>query len=127
MIEPEFVNEDPMPDTTEMQDGLKIGDGAVTRIKALIENEGNPELKLRISVTGGGCSGFQYNFSLDDKVGDDDVLFEREGINVVVDETSVPFVGGATIDFNTDLMGAYFTMNNPNASSTCGCGTSFSV
>ncbi|HEY9079838.1 iron-sulfur cluster insertion protein ErpA [Magnetovibrio sp.] len=116
-----------MPDTTDMQNALKIGDGAVTRIKALIENEGNPDLKLRIGVSGGGCSGFQYNFSLDDKVNDDDVVFERDGINVVVDETSIPFVGGATIDFKTDLMGAYFTMDNPNASSTCGCGTSFSV
>lgn len=116
-----------MPDTTEIQDGLKIGDGAVARIKALIENEGNPELKLRIGITGGGCSGFQYNFSLDEKINDDDVVFEREGINVVVDETSIPFVSGATLDFNTDLMGAYFTMENPNASSTCGCGSSFSV
>lgn len=113
--------------TEETQDGLKIGDGAVTRIKALIESEGNAELKLRIGITGGGCSGFQYNFSLDDKVGDDDVLFERDGINVVVDETSIPFVSGAVIDFKTDLMGAYFVMENPNASSTCGCGSSFSV
>jgi len=120
-------NEDLMPDTADMQNRLQIGDGAVTRIKALIENEGNPDMKLRIGVTGGGCSGFQYNFSLDDKVDDDDVLFERDGINVVVDETSIPFVSGATIDFKTDLMGAYFTMENPNASSTCGCGTSFSV
>ncbi|MBL4613795.1 MAG: iron-sulfur cluster insertion protein ErpA [Magnetovibrio sp.] len=120
-----------MPDTPtnteEIQDALKIGDGAVTRIKALIESENNANLKLRIGITGGGCSGFQYNFSLDDTVNDDDVLFEREGINVVVDETSIPFVSGAILDFNTDLMGAYFTMQNPNASSTCGCGTSFSV
>jgi len=116
-----------MSDTPDTQNGLKIGDGAVTRIKTMIEDEGNPDLKLRIGVTGGGCSGFQYNFSLDSAVKDDDVLFERGGINVVVDETSIPFVGGATIDFKTDLMGAYFTMENPNASSTCGCGTSFSV
>jgi len=118
---------DTTPEITDDQDGLQIGDGAVTRIKALIENEGNPDMKLRIGITGGGCSGFQYNFSLDDKVNDDDVLFERDGIKVVVDETSIPFVGGATIDFKTDLMGAYFVMENPNASSTCGCGTSFSV
>lgn len=116
-----------MPDTTETQDGLHIGDGAVTRIKALIENEGNPDMKLRIGITGGGCSGFQYNFSLDDKVNNDDVLYERGGVNVVVDETSIPFVSGATINFKTDLMGAYFTMENPNANSTCGCGSSFSV
>lgn len=116
-----------MPDTTELQEGLKIGDGAVTRIQQLIEAEGNPAMKLRISVTGGGCSGFQYNFSLDDKVNDDDVLFERDGIAVVMDETSIPFVGGATLNFTADLMGAYFTVDNPNATSTCGCGTSFSV
>lgn len=116
-----------MPDSTEPQDGLAIGDGAVQRIQALIENEGNPDLMLRIGITGGGCSGFQYNFSLDDKKGDDDVIFTKGGVNVVVDETSIPFVSGATIDFKTDLMGAYFTMENPNASSTCGCGSSFSV
>lgn len=116
-----------MPDSTDLQTGLSIGDGAVQRIQALIENEGNPDLKLRIGVTGGGCSGFQYTFGLDDKVGDDDVTFERDGIQVVVDEVSLPFVSGATLDFKTDLMGQYFTMDNPNAESTCGCGSSFSV
>ncbi|MEG3617889.1 iron-sulfur cluster insertion protein ErpA [Magnetovibrio sp. PR-2] len=116
-----------MPDTTEIQEGLQIGDGAVARIKLLIENENNPAMKLRIGITGGGCSGFQYNFSLDDKVNDDDVLFERDGIAVVVDETSIPFVSGTVLDFKNDLMGNYFTMDNPNASSTCGCGSSFSV
>ena len=84
-------------------------------------------MKLRISVTGGGCSGFQYNFSLDDQTHDDDVLIEQDGVAVVLDETSVPFVSGAVLNFKTDLMGAYFTMENPNATSTCGCGTSFSV
>ena len=116
-----------MPDTTELQEALKIGDGAVARIQKLIEAEGNPALKLRISVSGGGCSGFQYNFSLDDKVNDDDVLFEQGGVAVVMDETSIPFVSGATLNFKNDLMGAYFTVDNPNATSTCGCGTSFSV
>ncbi len=116
-----------MPDTTDIQEALQIGDGAVVRIKKLIETEGNPDMKLRISITGGGCSGFQYNFSLDDQVNDDDVVYEKDGVNVVVDETSIPFLGGATLDFKTDLIGAYFTMENPNASSTCGCGTSFSV
>ena len=120
-----------MPDTTETQggtqDGLQIGDGAVTRIKQLIETENNPNMKLRIGITGGGCSGFQYNFSLDDAINDDDVTFEKDGINVVVDETSLPFVSGAVLDFKSDLMGAYFTVDNPNASSTCGCGSSFSV
>ncbi len=116
-----------MPDTTEAQEGLQIGDGAVQRIKVLMENENNPDIKLRIGITGGGCSGFQYNFSLDDKVNDDDVVFERDGIGVVVDETSLPFINGTLLDFKNDLMGNYFTMENPNASSTCGCGSSFSV
>ncbi|MCW8915883.1 MAG: iron-sulfur cluster insertion protein ErpA [Magnetovibrio sp.] len=116
-----------MPDTSEVQEGLQIGDGAVARIKVLIENENNPDIKFRIGITGGGCSGFQYNFSLDDKVNDDDVLFERDGIAVVVDETSIPFISGTVLDFKNDLMGNYFTMENPNASSTCGCGSSFSV
>jgi len=116
-----------MPETTNTHEGLKIGDGAVTRILQLIESEGNPSLKLRISITGGGCSGFQYNFSLDDKTTDDDLVFENGGVQVLVDETSLPFVEGAVLNFENDLMGAYFTMDNPNADSTCGCGSSFSV
>ncbi|MBF0250221.1 MAG: iron-sulfur cluster insertion protein ErpA [Alphaproteobacteria bacterium] len=116
-----------MSATTDTQQGLQIGEGAVARIRQLIENEGNPALKLRIGITGGGCSGFQYNFSLDDKVGDDDLVFSEGGVGVVVDETSLPFVAGAVLNFKADMMGAYFTMDNPNASSTCGCGSSFSV
>ncbi|MCR4377086.1 MAG: iron-sulfur cluster insertion protein ErpA [Rhodospirillales bacterium] len=116
-----------MPDTTDFKDALTIGDGAVARIKQLIAIDGKPAMKLRISISGGGCSGFQYNFSLDDAVGGDDVAFEKDGITVLVDETSIPFVNGAVLDYKTDLMGAYFTVDNPNASSTCGCGSSFSV
>ncbi len=119
-----------MPDTQntpETQSGLKIGEGAITRIKQLIESEGRPALKLRIGISGGGCSGFQYTFSLDDEVNDNDLVFEEDGVKVVVDETSVTFVGGAVLNFKTDLMGAYFSMDNPNATSTCGCGSSFSV
>ncbi|MBL4691878.1 MAG: iron-sulfur cluster insertion protein ErpA [Magnetovibrio sp.] len=118
------VTQSPQQDPHE---GLKIGAGAVTRIQQLIESEGNPDLKLRISITGGGCSGFQYNFSLDEKRTDDDLVYENGGVLVLVDETSLPFVDGATLNFKTDLMGAYFTMDNPNADSTCGCGSSFSV
>lgn len=116
-----------MPDTAEKQESIIIGPGAVKRIGELIEAEGNANLMLRIGITGGGCSGFQYNFSLDDKINDDDRVFEEGGIKVVADETSIPFVAGATLDFKTDLMGAYFSMDNPNADSTCGCGSSFSV
>ena len=116
-----------MPDTTTATDSIQIGQGAVTRIAQLIEAEGKPHMMLRVGITGGGCSGFQYQFSLDEKVNDDDRIFEEGGIKVVIDETSIPFVAGATLDFKTDLMGAYFAMENPNADSTCGCGSSFSV
>ena len=116
-----------MPNTTETHEGLKIGDGAITRIQKLIESEGNVDLKLRISITGGGCSGFQYNFSLDEKSTDEDIVFEAGGVKVLVDETSLPFIDGAVLNFKNDLMGAYFSMDNPNADSTCGRGTSFSV
>ena len=116
-----------MPDTAPTSDSINIGEGAVTRIRQLIEAENNPGLMLRVGITGGGCSGFQYNFSLDEKLNDDDKTFEEGGVKVVVDETSIPFVAGATLNFKTDLMGAYFVMENPNADSTCGCGSSFSV
>ncbi len=116
-----------MPDTAQAQDGINIGPGAVKRIGELIAAEGNPAMMLRIGITGGGCSGFQYNFSLDSEIHDDDRIFEEGGIKVVTDETSIPFVAGATLDFKTDLMGAYFSVDNPNADSTCGCGSSFSV
>jgi len=116
-----------MTDTPQPHHGLKIGDGAVTRIHQLIESEGNADLKLRVCVNGGGCSGFQYAFSLDEKIAEDDILVEQGGVTVLVDEQSLPFVDGAVLNFTTDLMGAYFTMDNPNASSTCGCGSSFSV
>ncbi|MDH5188744.1 MAG: iron-sulfur cluster insertion protein ErpA [Rhodospirillaceae bacterium] len=120
-----------MPDTSQTSeqptDSIAIGQGAVERIRQLIEAEGNPEMMLRVGITGGGCSGFQYNFSLDSAINDDDRTFEEGGIKVVIDETSIPFVAGATLDFKTDLMGAYFVMENPNADSTCGCGSSFSV
>ena len=116
-----------MPDTATATDSIQIGQGAVARITQLIEAEGKPGLMLRVGITGGGCSGFQYQFSLDEKINDDDRIFEEGGIKVVIDETSIPFVAGATLDFKTDLMGAYFVMENPNADSTCGCGSSFSV
>jgi len=116
-----------MPNTTQPHDGLIIGDGAIARIQKLIDSEGKPGLKLRISITGGGCSGFQYNFSLDDAVAEDDIQFTQGGVTVLIDETSLPFVDGAVLNFKTDLMGAYFSMDNPNADSTCGCGSSFSV
>ena len=107
------------------QVGLTVS--ANKQVQQLIASEGNPNLKLRIMITSGGCSGFSYNFSLDDTVKDDDQVFEFDGVQVLVDEASLPFVEGAELDYVQDLMGSSFQMKNPNASSECGCGSSFSV
>lgn len=119
-----------MPDgATPNQTGpvLQISEGAAKRLKAMIESEGNEALKFRITVSGGGCSGFQYGFDFDEAVNEDDMTFERDGITVVVDEVSMQFLGGAELAFKQELIGSYFALENPNASSTCGCGTSFSI
>jgi iron-sulfur cluster insertion protein len=100
---------------------------AARRIAALIAAEGNPALMLRLAVSGGGCSGFQYGFSFDDALNEDDRLFERDGVKLVVDETSLDLLVGAEVDFVEDLVGSSFQVRNPNASSSCGCGSSFSV
>ena len=100
---------------------------AARRILLLAEKEGNPALKLRLSVSGGGCSGFQYGFTFDDTVADDDHAFERDGATLVVDDVSLDLLAGSEVDFVEDLMGSYFKVQNPNASSSCGCGSSFSV
>lgn len=101
--------------------------GAARRVAFLAQQEGDGGLMLRLAVTGGGCSGFQYNFSFDDVVQDDDRVFERDGSKLVVDETSLELLAGSEVDFVEDLMGSYFQVRNPNASSSCGCGTSFAV
>lgn len=118
-----------MPDgaTPEQNAVLGISENAAKRLKAMIEGEGNPALKFRITVSGGGCSGFQYGFDFDDAINEDDLTFERDGITVVVDEVSMQFLGNAELDFKQELIGSYFALENPNASSTCGCGTSFSI
>ena len=100
---------------------------AAQRIAALIAAEGNPALMLRLAVSGGGCSGFQYGFSFDDARNEDDRVFERDGVKLVVDETSLDLLVGAEVDFVEDLVGSSFQVRNPNASSSCGCGSSFSV
>lgn len=104
-----------------------LSDSANAQVRKLIEGEGNPNLKLRIMITSGGCSGFSYNFSLDDAVKDEDEVFHFDGVDVVIDEASIPFVEGAELDYVVDMMGASFQMKNPNATSECGCGSSFSV
>lgn len=106
---------------------VTMTDSAVSRIARLMEQEDGDSLFLRITVSGGGCSGFQYGFSLDDRQNDDDLVFEHNGIKVVIDEVSMDFVKGSQLDYVEDLIGSFFSLKNPNAASTCGCGTSFAV
>jgi iron-sulfur cluster insertion protein len=106
---------------------LSITARAASRISKLMAEESTDGLMFRIAVSGGGCSGFQYGFSLDDNKLADDVLFERDGVKVVVDTTSLDLIRGGEVDFVEELVGSYFQVRNPNATSTCGCGTSFSV
>lgn len=100
---------------------------AARRIAHLAQQEGNPALMLRLTVSGGGCSGFQYGFSFDDRTNDDDHVYERDGSRLVVDEVSLDLLAGAEVDYVEDLMGSAFRINNPNAASSCGCGSSFSL
>jgi len=114
-------------DMTAADRVLHISDAAAKRLNAMIEAEGGKELMLRVTVSGGGCSGFQYGFTFDDKVTPDDLTFEKNGVRVVTDEMSMNLLAGSEVDFKDELVGAYFAINNPNASSSCGCGTSFAV
>ncbi len=106
---------------------IALTESAVRRIASLKAQEQAENAFLRIAVSGGGCSGFQYGFSFDDQRNDDDVVFERDGVAVVVDDVSLGLLSGAEIDFVEDLMGASFQIRNPNAASSCGCGNSFSI
>lgn len=114
-------------DTAQPSNGLVVTESAAKRITALALGEGKPGMMLRVTVSGGGCSGFQYGFDFDEAVNDDDRVFERDEARVVIDEVSLELLQGAEIDFVEDLMGAYFRIENPNATSSCGCGTSFSI
>jgi iron-sulfur cluster assembly accessory protein len=105
---------------------VTISDRAARRIAAILQAEPNPSA-LRVAVTGGGCSGFQYNFALDDAQLDEDLVVEKDGAKVLIDPVSLDFLAGAEIDFTDDLIGQAFKVNNPNATASCGCGTSFSV
>ena len=100
---------------------------AAAKVASLIEEEGNPALKLRLYVTGGGCSGFQYGFAFDDQIAEDDTTVVTEGVALVVDAMSQQYLLGARVDYEEGLEGSRFVIHNPNAQSTCGCGSSFSV
>ena len=106
---------------------LDFTDSAAGKVSELIAEEGNPALKLRIYVSGGGCSGFQYNFAFDDSANEDDTVIEKGGVSLLIDAMSYQYMEGATVDYQEGLEGARFVITNPNASSTCGCGSSFSV
>ena len=112
---------------TPMPAPLAFSDSAASKVKQLIEEEGNPELKLRVFVTGGGCSGFQYGFTFDEMQNEDDSVMEKNGVKLLIDPMSYQYLAGAEIDYTEGLEGAQFVIKNPNAQSTCGCGSSFSV
>ena len=109
-----------------MMEQFFVTDNAAKRIQNILKKEPEGSF-LRLSVLGGGCSGFQYSFTIDQTSSDEDLIVEKNGIMVVIDDVTLPFVENATLDFIDDLMGQYFQVNNPNAIASCGCGTSFSI
>ncbi|MBF2735268.1 MAG: iron-sulfur cluster insertion protein ErpA [Betaproteobacteria bacterium AqS2] len=106
---------------------LNFSEAAATKVKALLAEEDNAELKLRVFVAGGGCSGFQYGFTFDENQDDDDIVLENYGVTLLVDSMSLQYLTGAEIDYQEKLEGSQFVIHNPNVTSTCGCGSSFSV
>lgn len=108
-------------------DQINITDSVVERVSTLITEENDPDLRLRVFVSGGGCSGFQYGFTFDKEQNEDDFEIVKEGVTFLIDAMSMQYLSGATIDFKDDLNGSQFIISNPAASSTCGCGSSFSV
>jgi iron-sulfur cluster insertion protein len=111
----------------ELPPPLLFTDSAAAKVKELVDEEGNPELKLRVFVQGGGCSGFQYGFTFDEIVNEDDTQMTKNGVTLLIDAMSLQYLVGAEIDYKDDLQGAQFVIKNPNATTTCGCGSSFSV
>ena len=115
---------DTVVDTPQL---LVFTDSAAHKVRELIEEEGNPELKLRVFVSGGGCSGFQYGFTFDEEISEDDTALEKDGVTLLIDPMSYQYLVGAEIDYTEGLEGSQFVIRNPNATSTCGCGSSFST
>jgi len=113
--------------STAMPEPILFTDSAAAKVADLIAEEGNPDLKLRVFVQGGGCSGFQYGFTFDEIANDDDTKMEKNGVTLLIDAMSLQYLVGAEIDYKDDLEGSQFVIRNPNATTTCGCGSSFSV
>jgi iron-sulfur cluster insertion protein len=110
-----------------MSDAIVFSDSAAAKVSELIAEEGNDNLKLRVYVSGGGCSGFQYGFTFDEEVNEDDTSVVNGGVTVLIDSMSIQYLTGAEIDYKEDLSGSQFVIRNPNATTTCGCGSSFSA
>lgn len=106
---------------------MSFTDRAASKVRNLIEEEGNFDLKFRVYITGGGCAGFSYGFSFDEDVKEDDTVVEKGGVKLLVDPMSIQYLAGSQVDYTEGLQGAQFVVNNPNATTTCGCGSSFSV
>ncbi len=123
----QLATQETVQDLAEPPTPLVFTDSAAAKVADLIAEEGNPELKQRVFVQGGGCSGFQYGFTFDDAVNEDDTLFEKNGVTLLVDSMSFQYLVGAEIDYKEDINGSQFVIKNPGATSTCGCGSSFSA
>ncbi len=115
------------PDSPAPAPGLVFTDAAARKVMELIMEEANPSLKLRVYISGGGCSGFQYGFTFDEEAAEDDIQVTNDGVTLVVDPMSFQYLMGAEVDYTENLQGAQFVIRNPNATTTCGCGSSFSV
>lgn len=111
----------------DVMPGIILTDAAARKVQELILEERNPQLKLRVYISGGGCSGFQYGFSFDEEQAEDDIAVSNDGVTLLVDPLSFQYLMGAEVDYTESLQGAQFVIRNPNASTTCGCGSSFSV
>ena len=115
------------PDYRDAAPALLFTAAAAAKVRELISEEGNPALKLRVYISGGGCSGFQYGFTFDESRAEDDLALERDGVTLLVDPLSLQYLEGAEVDYRESLSGAQFVIRNPNARTTCGCGSSFAV
>ena len=116
-----------MTTAIEMPTPINFSDNAVKKVKELIEEEGTPELKLRVFVSGGGCSGMQYGFTFEESVNEDDTKVEKDNVTLLIDPMSLQYLTGAEIDYQDNVQGSQFVIKNPNATTTCGCGSSFSA